>query len=97
MSRIKFSSDVLSLARAIQNGVDLDGDGTSEGDASRMYYLGQSGGSYGIGFSVSMPLVRATAILDLPSQVWDTRMFNPSNRTLVGAELVMYAVSGELR
>ncbi|MCU1332462.1 MAG: hypothetical protein JWM08_1454, partial [Candidatus Angelobacter sp.] len=41
-------ADLMQLVRAIQGGVDADGDGLPDLDASRIYYAGQSfGGIYG--------------------------------------------------
>lgn len=41
-------ADLMQLVRAIQTGVDVDGDGSSDLDPHRIYYLGQSlGGIYG--------------------------------------------------
>ncbi len=40
--------DLMQLVRVMQVGVDVDGDGTTDLDASRIYYFGQSfGGIYG--------------------------------------------------
>jgi hypothetical protein len=40
--------DIMQLVREVQVGVDVDGDGTADLDASRIYYAGQSfGGIYG--------------------------------------------------
>jgi hypothetical protein len=41
-------ADIMQLVREVQVGVDVDGDGTADLDASRIYYTGQSfGGIYG--------------------------------------------------
>jgi hypothetical protein len=84
----QISSDLLSLARAIQNGIDLDGDGKSDLDSSRMYFLGQSAGSNGFSFFASTEAIRAAVLLNAPSQVWDVLINNPAARgPRVGAEL----------
>ena len=84
----QLSSDLLSLARTIQNGIDVDADGAPDLDPSRIYFLGQSAGSNGIGFFASTAFIKAAVLLVPSSQVWDARMFNPANRgTLIGREL----------
>jgi hypothetical protein len=51
--------DLMSLTRAIEGGVDVDGDGAVDLDASRIYYFGQSfGGIYGVKFIAMEPSVR---------------------------------------
>jgi hypothetical protein len=48
--------DLMQLVRVIQVGVDVDGDGTPDLDPSRIYYLGQSLGSfYGVPFLAVEP------------------------------------------
>jgi hypothetical protein len=55
--------DWMQLVRVIQLGVDYDGDGTRDLDASRIYYIGQShGGALGTIFSAVEPAVRASVI-----------------------------------
>ena len=55
--------DLMQLARAIRQGLDLDGDGTPDLDGSRMYYAGQSlGAMYGSLFTAVEPAVRAAAL-----------------------------------
>ena len=54
------TADLMQLVRAIQGGVDVDGDGLPDLDANRIYYAGQSfGGIYGTIFLGIEPDVRA--------------------------------------
>jgi hypothetical protein len=54
------TADLMQLVRAIQGGVDVNGDGLPELDANRIYYAGQSfGGIYGTIFLGIEPDVRA--------------------------------------
>jgi hypothetical protein len=55
--------DLMQLARAIRQGIDLDGDGSADLDANRIYYGGQSlGAMYGTMFTALEPGVRAAAL-----------------------------------
>ena len=52
-------TDLMQLVRQIQAGIDVDGDGHPDLDASRIYYTGQSfGGIYGTMFLAIEPDVR---------------------------------------
>lgn len=52
--------DLMQMVRVIQVGVDIDGNGSADLDASRIYYFGQSfGGIYGTQFLAVEPDVRA--------------------------------------
>jgi hypothetical protein len=52
--------DLMQLARQIEAGVDIDGDGSVDLDASRIYYSGQSfGGIYGTIFLGTEPSLKA--------------------------------------
>ena len=42
----EISADHLSLVRLVERGIDADGDGTVDLDASRIYFLGQSAGAH---------------------------------------------------
>lgn len=60
-------ADLMQLVRAIQVGMDVDGDGSRDLDPSRIFYLGFSmGGSYGAMLAAIEPEVRA-AVLNVPS------------------------------
>ena len=53
-------ADIMQLVRAIQGGIDVNGDGLPDLDANRIYYAGQSfGGIYGTIFLGIEPDVRA--------------------------------------
>jgi pimeloyl-ACP methyl ester carboxylesterase len=55
--------DLGGLVLMIQRGLDLDGDGKPDLDASKIYYVGQSLGSmYGTIFSAMEPAVRASVL-----------------------------------
>jgi dienelactone hydrolase len=55
--------DQMQLVRAIQAGIDLDGDGAIDLDASRIYYVGQSlGAMYGTLFNAIEPEVAAAVL-----------------------------------
>ncbi len=55
--------DLGGLVRQIQLGIDLDGDGKPDLDASKIYYVGESLGSmYGTIFSAIEPDVRASVL-----------------------------------
>jgi hypothetical protein len=57
-----------ALVRAIQSGVDADGDGARDLDGSRIYYVGQSEGStWGIGVFAYEPAVRAAVFVVVPN------------------------------
>src|SRR6185312_8207426 len=54
------TADLMQLVRAIQGGIDVDGDGLPELDANRIYYTGQSfGGIYGTIFMGIEDSIRA--------------------------------------
>ena len=53
-------ADLMQLVKEIQVGMDVDGDGHPDLDASRIYYFGQSfGGIYGTIFTAVEPAVKA--------------------------------------
>lgn len=55
--------DLMQLVRAIQQGIDLDGDGKPDLDAGHIYYGGQSlGAMYGTILSALEPAVRAATL-----------------------------------
>jgi hypothetical protein len=54
------TADLMQLVRAIQGGIDANGDGLPDLDANRIYYAGQSfGGIYGTIFLGIEPAIRA--------------------------------------
>ena len=57
-------TDLLQLVRVIESGVDVDGDGVVDLDASRVYYVGWSNGaSVGSTFLSVAPTVRAGVLI----------------------------------
>lgn len=57
------AADLMQLARVIEVGMDVNGDGLSDLDPSRIYYLGSSlGGGYGTVFLAVEPHVQAGAV-----------------------------------
>ncbi len=59
-------ADLMQLVRVIEVGMDVDGDGSVDLDASRIYYFGQSlGGGYGTVFLGIEPNVRS-GVLNVP-------------------------------
>src|SRR6478672_4908671 len=89
-------ADMMQLVRAIQGGIDADGDGLPDLDANRIYYAGQSfGGIYGTMFlgiesdvRAGVPNVPGGAIIDI------VRM-SPGFRPLLGAILLVRSPSLE--
>lgn len=80
--------DLAQLVRAIQAGIDLDGDGAIDLDASRIYYAGQSLGSlYGAVFNALEPGVRAAAFNVGGGSVIDLARWSPAFRPLVAMSL----------
>jgi Bacterial Ig-like domain len=80
--------DLSQLVHAIQSGMDLDGDGKPDLDASRIYYGGQSlGGMYGTMFSAMEPAVRASVLNVGGGSVIDIVRWSPSYHALGAAEL----------
>ena len=80
--------DLMQLTREIEVGMDVNGDGTADLDASRIYYAGQSfGGIYGTMFlgvessiKAGVPNVPGGAIIEIAR-------LSPSFRPLVGISL----------
>jgi hypothetical protein len=64
---IQTTAQVLQLVRALQGGVDVDGNGTPDLDGARIYYYGQSlGGNYGMLTFPIEPAIRA-AVFTVPA------------------------------
>jgi dienelactone hydrolase len=82
------AADLLQLVRVIQTGVDAEGDGSPDLDASRIYYVGFSlGGNYGLVFLAIEPTVRA-GILNVPAgPIIENRRLSPGGRPQLGAQL----------
>ena len=75
--------DLLQLAHAIRTGIDLDGDGKADLDASHVYYAGESlGAMYGTIFSAVEPSVRAAMLNVGGGSTVDIARWSPSYRDL---------------
>jgi hypothetical protein len=75
--------DLMQLVRTIQGGLDLDGDGRPDLDASRIYYAGESlGAMYGSIFTAMEPAVRAAALNVGGASTVDIARWSPAYRTL---------------
>jgi Bacterial virulence factor lipase N-terminal len=81
-------ADLMQLVRTIEVGMDVDGDGAPELDASRIYYFGPSlGGMYGSAFLAVEPNVR-TGVLNVPGGPRTSRVLNNNgDRPLYGSYL----------
>ena len=82
--------DYMQLVRVIEAGVDADGDGTLDLDASRMAFLGNS---FAVGYEVLFMAVEPSVLIGavgspggLPGRA-DLLSMRPSARTMVGAQL----------
>jgi hypothetical protein len=82
-------ADLMQVVRAIQGGMDADGDGHSDLDASRIYYFGQSlGGIYGTILLGVEPDLQA-GVPNVPGgSVTDISILSPSFRPLAALFLV---------
>jgi len=84
----EISADHLSLVRLVERGIDADGDGTVDLDASRIYFLGQSAGAHSnVPFVVYASAVRASFFLVPPGHPVDVRRFSSSLRPALAAYL----------
>jgi hypothetical protein len=82
--------DLLQLARAIRQGIDLDGDGRPDLDGSRIYYAGQSlGALYGSMLAALDPSVRAAALNVGAATVADIALWSPAYRSLANRVLAL--------
>ncbi len=80
--------DLMQLANAIRQGLDLDGDGTPDLDASRIYYAGQSlGAIYGTMVTAVEPSIRAAALNVGGATVVDIARWSPAYRDLTTESL----------
>jgi dienelactone hydrolase len=79
--------DLMQLVRVIEVGVDVHGDGQTDLDPSRIYYVGHSlGGNYGTVFLAVEPDVRA-GVLSAPGDPFANRLLN-AGRGGLGALLL---------
>jgi hypothetical protein len=82
--------DYIQLVRVIQAGIDVDGDGSADIDASRMVFLGNS---FAVGYETCFLAVEpdvVTAAVGSPGGLPgrpDLLSMRPSGRTMVGAAL----------
>jgi Bacterial Ig-like domain len=73
--------DLMQLVRVIRQGLDLDGDGAPDLDASRIYYAGNSLGSmYGAVFTALEPEVRAAAFNVGGGSITEVARISPAYR-----------------
>jgi hypothetical protein len=86
--------DLMQLVRQIEAGIDVDGDGTVDLDASRIYYAGQSfGGIYGTIFLGTEPNVKA-GVPNVPGgSIPEIARLSPSFRLLVALNLAAHQPS----
>ena len=80
--------DLMQLVRVIQGGMDMNGDGSQDFDAARIYYFGHSlGGHYGAMFLALEPSVRA-GVLTAPGTPTSELRLTPMFRSgSIGAML----------
>ena len=80
--------DLMQLVRAIEGGVDADGDGRADLDAQRIYYAGQSfGGIYGTILLGTEPAIQA-GVPNVPGgSIIDIVRLSPVFRPLAGIAL----------
>jgi len=87
--------DLMQLVRVIQVGVDVDGDGAADLDASRIYYFGQSfGGMYGTIFLGVERDVMVGAPNVPGGSVADIIRLSPAFRALFNAAAAARAFAG---
>jgi hypothetical protein len=80
--------DLMQLVRVIETGMDVNGDGSSDLDASRIYYVGQSlGGIYGTAFLAVEPDVRAGVLNVAGGSAIESARLSVQFRASVGASL----------
>ena len=78
-----------ALVRALQAGVDVDGDGAPDLDGARIYLLGQSlGGAWAMMTFAFEPAVRAAAFVVTPGFVAYQGMLGPGNRSDFGTDIL---------
>ena len=81
--------DIMQLVREIQVGIDVDGDGSPDLDASRIYYAGQSfGGIYGTQLLGLEPAIKAGVANVAGAPIIEIARLSPSFRPLVGISLI---------
>ena len=80
--------DLMQLVREVEVGIDVDGDGTADLDAQRIFYAGQSfGGIYGTMFLGIEPSIKA-GVPNVPGgSITEIVLLSPVFRPLGGIEL----------
>ncbi len=87
-ARIQTAADLMQLVRVIEVGIDVDGDGASDLDPSRIYYFGHSlGGNYGALFLSAEKRVRAGVLSALGGPIHEIIRLSPLSRGDLGALL----------
>jgi hypothetical protein len=83
--------DLMQLVRQIEAGVDVDGDGSVDLDAHRVYYAGQSfGGIYGTIFLGTEPNLKA-GVPNVPGgSITEIARLSPNFRVLVAINLASH-------
>src|SRR5262249_19743365 len=92
------TADLMQVVRAIQGGIDSNGDGLPDLDANRIYYFGQSfGGIYGTIFMGIEPNIRA-GVPNVPGGlIVDIVRLSPGFQPLLGVILLLRIPSLENR
>ena len=81
--------DLMQLVREIQVGIDVNGDGLPDLDASKIGYFGQSfGGIYGTTFMAVEPDVHAGVVNVPGGSISEIARLSPVFRSLVGIALI---------
>lgn len=79
------AADLMQLVRVIQVGMDIDGDGAPDVDASRIFYFAHSvGTAYGLAFLAVEPSVKAGDLTSLAAPIPDIRRLSPAFRPSLG-------------
>jgi hypothetical protein len=75
--------DLMQLVRVLRQGLDLDGDGMPDLDASRIYYAGDSLGSlYGATLMAMEPAIRAAVFTVGGGSTTDIALWSPAYQSL---------------
>ncbi len=81
-------ADLMQVVRAVQGGIDVDGNGSTALDANRIYYFGQSlGGIYGTILLGIEPDIRARVPNVPGGSLTDISRLSPNFRPLLGVFL----------
>ena len=81
-------ADLMQLVRLIESGIDVDSDGITDLDSSRVTYYGHSFGAlYGVPLHALTPALRASVFLAVGSPFFEFRRLAPANRPNIGRML----------